>query len=289
MIGFGFLALGVAFNVAATAFLTAGQAVVPAAFDAALVHLELAGFVVFLVYAVSRKILPRFLLLQAPSDRHVGLGAGCYLIGVILVTAGWLLSALPSLAQLADVGRAVGAWLQLIGVLLYLDGLKLYRTPTRPSGAPGVTDPARRWIRLAFGWLVVANLLATFWATRALLQGSPPGFFEISAERHALAQGFILTIVVAYGSRILPGFSAWATQTPRPVEAMIALITTGALLRVVGEVAATWLQTVGEPIAGVGGTLGVLGFLLFAFFLAKTIGHLPKAPGKAPTAGPPRS
>ncbi len=282
--GFGFLALSVALNILAVAFLAAGQSVVPEAVDAALVHLELAGFVVFLTFAVSRKILPRFLLLQTPNDGRIRLGAACYLLGVISIAVGWLLGALwPASAVGGDL-RIVGAWPQLIGVLLYLDGLNLYRAPVRPSGAPNVTDPARRWIRVAFAWLAIANALTTLWATRALLGGPAPSFFEITAERHALAQGFILTLIIAYASRILPGYSAWAIQRPRIIETIVALVTAGAALRVIGEVVASWPASAGEAIAGVGGTLGVAGFLLFAAFLAKMIGHAPRATGKTPTA-----
>jgi hypothetical protein len=266
------------------ALLATGESVVPETVDAALVHLELSGFVVFLTFAVSRKILPRFLLLQAPNDTRLGLGAACYLLGVISLAVGWLLGAFWPASALGGDLRGVGAWPQLIGVVLYLDGLNLYRRPVRPSGAPNVTDPARRWIRLAFAWLVIANALAALWATRTLLGGPPVSFFEITAERHALAQGFILTIIVAYGSRILPGYSAWAIQHPRTIEAIVALVTAGAALRVIGEVAASWPLPAGEAIAGVGGTLAVTGFLLFAAFLARTVGHAPRVTGKAPTA-----
>lgn len=283
MIGFGFLALSVALNVVAAAILAAGRPVVPETLDAALVHLEISGFIVFLTFAVSRKILPRFLLLQTPSDGRIRLGAACYLLGVVSIAAGWLLGTLSPSAPLSIDLRIAGAWPQLIGVLLYLDGLNLYRAPVRPSGAPNVTDPARRWIRLAFAWLVIANALTALWATRALLGGPAASFFEITAERHALAQGFILTLIIAYGSRILPGYSAWAIVHPRTTESIVALVTAGAALRVVGEIVASWPASAGEAIAGVGGTLAVAGFLLFAAFLAKTVGHAPRATGKTPT------
>lgn len=278
MIGFGFLALSIVLNLAATALLTTGRAVVPDPLDAALVHLELAGFVVFVVFGVSRKILPRFLLLQPPRDAWLRRGAGCYLVGVFLVSAGDLLGALPTAAPLGRDLQIAGAWPQLVGVLLFLHGLNLFRPPARPSGAPNVTDPARRWLRLAFGWLVIANGLAAFWATRAVLGGSLATFFETTATRHALAQGFVLTIIVALGSRILPSYSAWAIQRPRLIEALIGTITVGAALRVAGELATAWFGPVGETVAGAGGALGIVGFGVFAVALATTIGRPVVAP-----------
>lgn len=278
LIGFGCLALAIGLNVVAAIVLAMGRAVVPANLDAALIQLELWGFVVFLVYAVSRKILPRFLLLQPPDDSRIWAGALCSLAGLGLTSFGWLLTGSGAVAE-AGLLRAIGSGAQLVGGLLYLDGLRIYRAPVRASGAPAVTDPARRWIRLAFVWLIVANLLAVINATQAVLAGGASGFFAITAERHALAQGFVLTIMVAYGSRILPGFSAWAIQRPRLTEATIGLITLGALLRVVGEISAASQPGLGEELAASGATLAVVGFLVFAVSLARTVGRIPKPAG----------
>ncbi|MGH2458766.1 MAG: NnrS family protein [Chloroflexota bacterium] len=269
-IGFAFLVVSQVLNVVAVASLIGGRSVVPASLDAAIVQVELWGFVTFLTLGVSRKILPRFLLLPAPDDGRLRWGVGLYLIGVILVVAGWLLQGVTPVASLGNVVRAIGAWPQLIGVVLYVEALRLYRPATRPSGAPGVTEPARRWLRIAFGWLVIANALGAVWATRLLFGGPLAGFFEQTAERHALAQGFVMLIIVAYSARILPGFSAWAIAHPRFVEALVALITGGAALRVIGELAVTPIGATAELVAGLGGTLAVIAFLGFAVAIVRT-------------------
>lgn len=270
-IGFTFLVVSQVLNVVAVASLIGGSSVVPASLDAAIVHVELWGFVTFLAFGVSRKILPRFLLLPAPDEGRLRWGAGIYLIGVILVVVGWLLDVIAPGSGTGNVPRAVGAWPQLIGVALYVEALRLYRPATRPSGAPGVTEPARRWLRIAFGWLVIANALGAIWGTRWLMSGQLAGFFEQTAERHALAQGFIMLIIVAYSARILPGFSAWAIAHPRFVEALVALITAGAALRVAGELAVTPFGSPAELVAGFGGALAVVAFLGFAVAIVRTI------------------
>jgi hypothetical protein len=282
--GFGFLVVSLIVNTAAIAWLAGGAPVVPGMLDAALVQLQLAGFVVFLVFGVSRKILPRFLLLRPPKDRLIGIGGIAYGSGVILVAAGWLMAPVSRPAWVASGASAVGVGLQLMGAILYLGGLRLYEPTVRPSGAPAVTDPARRWIRMAFAWLIAADLLALIPTTRAFLGGPSVGFYELTAERHALAQGFIVTIIIAYAARILPGFSAWAIQHPRVVETIIALVTAGAVVRVIGELLTAWVTPAGEAVAGVGGALGVAGFLLFATFLFRTIGRIPRPSGRASAA-----
>ena len=270
-IGFAFLVVSQVLNVVAVGSLLGGRSVVPAALDAAVVHVELWGFVTFLAFGVSRKILPRFLLLPAPHDGRLRWGVILYLIGVIMVVVGWLLEGFAPGSGTGNVLRAVGAWPQLVGVVLYVEALHLYRPPTRPSGAPGVTEPARRWIRIAFAWLVVANALAVVWATRSLLGGPLADFFEQTAERHALAQGFIMLIIVAYSARILPGFSAWAITHPRFVAVLVALITAGAALRVIGELAVTPFGSPAEMVAGFGGALAVIAFFGFAVAIVRTI------------------
>jgi uncharacterized protein involved in response to NO len=273
LVGFACLGLSVLLNLAATAALVGGPMLVPEPLDDALVQLELNGFVGFVVLGVSRKLLPRFLLLSPPRDGWLRAGAGAYLAGVLLVSGGDLLGGLPATVALGRGGVIAGAGAQLVGVLLFVVGLNLYRSPTRPSGAPQVTEPARRWVRFAYGWLVLASLLAAGWATRALLGGSLANFFEETATRHAFAQGFVLTILIALGSRILPGYAAWAIRHPWWVEATIAAVTSGAALRVAGELATAGGVPLGETVAGGGGALGVLGFAVFAVALLSTVGR----------------
>lgn len=274
-IGFGFLIASVGLNLIATTTLTAGLTIVPVALDSAVVKVELWGFVILIAYGVSRKILPRFLLLPPPNDQLIRIGALSYASGVVVISIGWLFQTIPQLQRLGLDARALGTWPQLLGVVLYLIGLRLYQKPVRPSGAPNVTDPARRWLRIAFAWLLLASGLAALWGIRWLLGGAEASFFELTAQRHALAQGFILSILVAYGARILPGFSAWAIRHPNVIEWIFGCITAGAGLRVIGELGTPMLGEPAEIVAALGGTLGVIGFLAFAFFLARALGQAP--------------
>ena len=272
--GFGFLVVSVLLNLVAVATLTIGAATVPDPLDAAVVQLELWGFVVLVVWAITRKILSRFLLLPPPAATWVSRGSVIYLAGVIVVTGGWLAElAWPS--HLDALVRGLGAYLQGAGVVLFLGGMRIFRPPIRASGAPDVTEPARRWIRFAFAWLLVGAAIEAAFATRLFLGGPSPGFFDVTAARHALGQGFALTILVALGSRILPGFSAWAIERPRLIELVVGAVTLGATLRVVGELSVSTVGVAAEQIAAAGGTVGAVGFLVFGGSLAWTIGRGP--------------
>ncbi len=274
LLGFGFLVLSLALNLVAVGTLIAGEAVVSTPLDAALVEAELGGFATLLTFAVARKILPRFLLLPSPHDRWIKLGVFVYGLGVALLVGAGLIGAIDPRAWSAEV-RSGGAWLKLLGTAFVLGGLKLFGAPTRPSGAPEVTESARRWLRLAFGWLVVASALAALAETRALLVGSTPDYFALSAARHALGQGFLLTLIVALGARILPGFSAWAIVHPREVELLVSSVSLGAALRVAGELGLSFHLVAGPALAAAGGAVGLGGFLGFAVTLTVTVGRPP--------------
>jgi hypothetical protein len=270
MVGFGFLLVSTVLNLVASVWLAAGSPVVPDWLDAALIGAELSGFAVFMVFAVVRKILPRFLLLQPIQQRRLTLGIGCYLVGTVVTIVLFLLEAIVSSSWI-HIALTVGAWLSLAGVALFLEGIRLYERSVRESLAAGVTEPARRWIRIAFGWLIVSNAIAAVLATRELLGGAPATYLEIAATRHALGQGFILIMIVALSARILPGVSAWAIEHPGLVDLTIILLTVGAILRVGGQLA----SRLGEPAiitAALGGSLGTLGFIAFALVVIATIG-----------------
>ena len=281
--GFGFLLLSLVLNGIAVANLIAGMQVVPWNLDAAIVQLELWGFVVCMVFGVSRKILPRFLLLSAPNDRGIGVGIVIYAVGVVLVATGWLSSGLSGAQRMGNDFQLAGAAFQLAGVVAVVWYLRLLGRATRPSGAPAVTEPFRRWVTIAFGWLLVASTLPSIWAVRAALGGMEPSFFEITAERHALAQGFLLSIIVAYGARILPGYSAWAIRHPRLIELTFACVSIGALLRVLGELGTGAGLPYVPTLAEAGGILGTIGFLLFAIPLL-IVDPLPASPARVKTS-----
>jgi hypothetical protein len=274
LVGFALLALSLLLNLVAVDQLAAGLAVVPAPLDLALIELELWGFATLVIFAVARKVFPRFLLLPPPDDRRLALGVSAYVLGVALLVVALVIAGPGQGAEIAVLG---GELVKLVGIVVFLDGLRLYRRPVRASGAPGVTEPARRWLRLSFGWLVAAAALATIASLRGLLTGSLDPYFEMSAARHALGQGFLLTLIVGLGSRILPGFSAWAIARPRLLEGLVGAITSGAFLRVLGELGIAFGAPAGAPLAALGGTVAVIAFLVFGATLVVAVGQLPAA------------
>ncbi len=271
----GGLALGAALVVYVWAGLglAAGRVVVPQGADEALIHLELAGFATCLVFGVGSRVFGRFLLLRTRSKLEtwvprLALGWGA---GLALVAGGWLLDGL-----LGAWVRSLGMALELVVLCTWLWLIGMYDQPTRASGTPYVTNPTRRWIRLAFVFLVLSLALDVGLFGREALFGTAPSITELSAARHSLAQGFLLPLMVSMASRLLPVYSADVLRRRAVLELTIDLLLVGAVLRV-GAEAIGGYQAVAGPLVALGGGLGVAGFSVFAIGMWSALGRLPRS------------
>jgi hypothetical protein len=271
----GGLALGLALVLCVWSglVLAVGGSVVPVGLDEALIHLELAGFAVPLVFAVATRVFGRFLLLRTRStlEARVALLAGLWATGLLLVVLGWLLDATWSawlrwLGSLVELAVLV-SWLWLVG---------LYDPPARESGTPHVTTPTRRWVRLAFAFALFSLSLSVGLFGREALLGVAPSTTEVSAARHALGQGFLLPLMVAMAARMLPVLSADVLKRRLRLEVTVDLLFMGALLRVGAEAVGGYSVDTG-PLVVLGGTLSVVGFALFAVAMWRSLGRLPRS------------
>jgi hypothetical protein len=254
-------------NVVLCLNLAQGGLVVPSPQDEALVHLELWGFASTMVLAVSGRIFPRFLLLQDTREWLLPYALVLWAIGSLGVPV--VLVALPSVASL----HAVTALAQLAGAVLFVVALRLYERPLRASGMPHVTYPTRRWIRVAFV-LMLASATAEFALALAESLGTPATLTQLSASRHALAQGLLLPMIVLMAARILPGYSGEMMRRPHLLSLLMWTLLIGAGLRFVAELFGGYDVGWGALVA-LGGTFGVVAFVVFAVGLWQTTGRTP--------------
>jgi NnrS protein len=273
----GSLMSALALNLYACLELARGALVVSFALDEALLHLELWGFASTMVLMVGGRVFPRFLLLQPTRERLLPYALALWAAGSFGVPAVWLV------LEGAAVPRAVAALCQLAGGCMYVLALRLYDTPARASGMPNVTNPTRRWARLAFALMLVAAA-ANFGLAAAEFLGFPSTMTGLSAARHALAQGFLLPVIVVMAARILPGYSGHMLPRPRLLAGMVWALLVGAALRFVAEFVGGY--TPGwAAIVALGGTLGVVSFVVFAVGLWRATGRAPALGSSAPASG----
>lgn len=263
----GSLIAALALNVLLCVELAQGASVVPLAHDEALLHLELWGFASTMVLAVAGRVFPRFLLLQSTRERLVPAALGLWAAGSFGVPLTWLAfdgAALP---------RAAAALAQLMGAVAYVWALRLYEEPARPSATPHVTDATRLWARFAFGFMLVAAA-ANVGLAGAEAAAMPQTLTSLSAARHALAQGFLLPVIVVMAARILPGYSGYMLHRPYLLAGLVWTLLLGAGLRFFAEFFGGYASGWGAVVV-LGGTLAVGAFGVFAFGLWRATGRAP--------------
>jgi uncharacterized protein involved in response to NO len=207
------------------------------------------GFLVPFVWGFSSKWMPVFLGLKPIRPKLLFAALAMNLAGVVLTLA----------------GRGDQATVLFItGVVLAITALRMFEPTQQEAKTRGVHPTFPHFVRVAYGWLLVAALLgmgAALWDTSGGIWG---------ASRHALTVGFIALMVLCVGQRVLPAFAGmrllWST---RLMFAGLALLTMGCTLRVSAEVLAyqryaNWAWPV-LPISAVLELAGVTAFAVNIF------------------------
>ena len=212
------LLLSLLVNFGSAAFLAFAGAspAVGADFDQSFLVLQAWGFLVPFVWGFSAKWLPVFLGLPTTRGRVLLLAVGLNSLGVLA-------------AFLHTMSAA--ALLLLAGMVLGVYALRLFEMPVRPAKVKGVHSSFPSFVRIAYGWALVAAGLGV-WAASA---GNAHGIW--GASRHALTVGFLATMVFAIGQRVLPAFAgAHSLFSTKLMFVALLLLDVGCALRVASEI-----------------------------------------------------
>ena len=195
-----------------------GDPAFPHGFDQQYLALLAWGFLVPFVWGFSAKWMRVFLGLKALRPRFLLCAVVVNLIGVASAMAGYF---------------AVATLLSLAAVLLAALAIRIFERSEQQAKIKGIHKSFPVFVRLAYGWLLVAaglGVAATRWDTSGGIWG---------ASRHALTVGFVSVMVLAVGQRILPAFAGMRLLwSPRLMFVSLFLLTLGCTLRVSCEVLA---------------------------------------------------
>ncbi|HEY9869291.1 MAG TPA: NnrS family protein [Candidatus Obscuribacterales bacterium] len=255
------LALTVGFNVGECLYLTAAAStpVFPRDVASRLLVLATWGFVVPIVWGFTAHWMLVFLGLRPTNQALLLSGFWTCVGGVAFSLAGWFLP---------------GATLILLGSFLAVVALRLFEPAEKPAKTAGVHPSFPAFVRLAYGWLIVAAFLS-LWAAMAHGAAGIAG-----AGRHALTVGFFSTMVFSVAPRILPAFmSRKQLFSSKLMLVSLSALTAGCLVRVVSQIVAyqgyaDWAWTVLPASA----TLELLAFLAFGINMLGTMLQPPMLP-----------
>jgi hypothetical protein len=217
------------------------------------------GFVVPVVWGFTAHWMPVFMGLQPTKESMLVSGFWTCLGGIVLSLAGLFLA---------------GGTLLLLSTSLTIAALRLFEPAEKPAKTTGVHRSFPVFVRLAYGWLLVAALLSLWSAIE-------PGASGISgAGRHALTVGFFSTMVFSVAPRILPAFmSRKQLLSSTLMVVSLVLLTAGCLTRVVSQIVAyqgyaDWAW-VALPASA---TLELLAFIAFGVNMLGTMLQRPMMP-----------
>ncbi len=221
------------------------------------------GFLVPFVWGFSAKWMSVFLGLKPVRPKLLVAAVAVNVAGIVMTLAGW---------------GAEATALFVVSTALAIAALRMFEPARQEPKTRGVHPSFPFFVRLAYGWLVVAALLgvgAARWDSSGGIWG---------ASRHALTVGFIAVMVFCVGQRILPAFAGmrllWSI---RLMFAGLALLTVGCTLRVSSEVLAYqgWADWA-WPVLTVSALLELAGVACFAINIAGTFilepSHVQKQP-----------
>jgi hypothetical protein len=103
---------------------------------------------------------------------------------------------------------------------------------------------------------------------------SSPSVTELAAARHAIAQGFVLTMMVSMASRWLPIYSAEVLKRRGLLELTLDTLLLGALIRVTAEAFGGYASISG-PLISLGGSLSIVAFAVFGVGMWSSLSRLP--------------
>ncbi|HEX7448264.1 MAG TPA: hypothetical protein VF306_11995 [Pirellulales bacterium] len=198
------------------------------------------GFALNAIYGFGLRLLPGFLGAGSPRATPIELNFWLHNAGSLALNAApqswpWL--------------RAAGAMLIAVGAASYATGMRGFRRRGRPppddswsASRPEIgVHFLRYYVQCAFGWLLVGLLILTAESLRGAMAGAAPSHSVIGAARHALAVGFMTTLILGVGQRLLPILGQTLLAWPRLVKPIFFLIQSGCALRVTSELAtAVW-------------------------------------------------
>ncbi len=252
-------------NLAGTIYMAVRGAspALPHALDQRYLVLAAWGFLVPFVWGFSAKWMPVFLGLKPLRPSLLLIALAVNFAGIVLTLAGWGIQATP---------------LFVVGAALAIAALRMFESSRQEPKTRGVHGSFPFFIRMAYGWLLLAGLLgigAARWDASGGIWG---------ASRHALTVGFIAVMVLSVGQRILPAFAGmrllWST---RLMFAGLALLTIGCTLRVSCKILAyqgyaNWAWDV-LPISAVLELAGITAFAMniFGTFILEP-SHVQKQP-----------
>ncbi len=212
--------------------------------SAALLHVQLYGFITMFILGVASRAIPSISGLPRPQVQAkalaLALAAAVLVFGIAALWVGsgaWSAALLRTEAiSFAALGPIFLAGVWVVGIF-------------RPAAnrLAGASTHHIWLIRATFAWLLIAGGLSAYYGVRAISGGEFIPAYGLDATRHAVGIGVASMMIAGMAMLILPEFAIRRTRHPNerwPAFTILALLSAAAALRVAAAVATPyWLDT----------------------------------------------
>jgi hypothetical protein len=196
-----------------------------------LIQLAVFGFAMNSIYGFGQMLLPGILRIGSTSVWAIEAGHWVHNIGAAVVMLA------TGLRWHVDVA-ATGCGLVAAGAVLFAIGNRAFigrrRSSQREEQGHAALD---YYVPLAFFWLIASLLLMAGGLIYQSTSGALLPHAYMGAVRHALTVGFMTTLILGVGQRMLPVLDRTVLVMPKLVVPILALIGLGNFLRVGSELA----------------------------------------------------
>lgn len=232
-----------------------------------LMDLAIFGFGLNAIYGFGQRLLSG--IVRSGTPRRRALQSTFW-----LHNAGLLLLLLAHADPMVFV-RPLGVVFVAGAAFNYVLGMRGFVAVRQTSPRPEVGQGVLGWyVRLAFFWLLVGLVLLLVADVYCDLRGFTSPHAYQGAVRHALTVGFMTTLIMGVGQRLLPILGHTLLPWPRLVLPTILLIAFGNLLRVLAELA-TPLSTAAFTIMPFSAVLELSALALFTVNALRTLWPAP--------------
>lgn len=209
------------------------------------------GFVVNMIFGVGLARFPD-LFGTAPPIRRLGLaGFAVWNVGLLARMAGWLSYFDSEMAPGSNRLYVAGGLALALGAVILVAASRCFEAATPVVGTPTI---ARKFLRAAMSWLLIAGGMVLLEPAHLSAIGHPFSHAYIGAIRHAVTVGFISQMIVGVSMQVVPRLRGSAPFPAGAAWIVFALLNMGNGLRVICEV-------VTDYTPGAFGLMGVTGFV----------------------------
>lgn len=219
------------------------------------------GFVAMMIFGVSLVKLNSCFGARAANPILGQIGFFLWNLGLVLRMLGWLEGFEQGFQGFSQALYFVGGGLIAVAAAILVTASRIFERVEQPQRS-------HKFVRGAFGWLIVGGILVILEPLHLGAIGSPFSHAYTGAIRHAVTVGFISQMILGFGAHVVSRMNDLDERTLAPLWSVFILLNVGNAARVGLEIATDYTGRAFLPM-GITGFVELLGLSIWAYHVAK--------------------